>query len=104
MRMTQSGKWVKPEAQKYLTCKFDLAYQFKQQMHDKPILGRAPLSVGIVFGIGGNYHHCDLDNQIKTILDAAKGIVFLDDRWVDHITAERSKTAEHVTTVFVQEL
>ncbi|MCE4544610.1 MULTISPECIES: RusA family crossover junction endodeoxyribonuclease [unclassified Caballeronia] len=37
----------------------------------------------------------DLDNAQKVLLDALKGIAFLDDVWVRRITAERAEPDEH---------
>jgi crossover junction endodeoxyribonuclease RusA len=37
----------------------------------------------------------DLDNAQKVMLDAMKGVVFDDDKWVRRITAERMKPDEH---------
>ena len=34
-------------------------------------------------------HRRDIDNELKALLDAAQGIVFEDDRWVDEVTIQR---------------
>lgn len=53
-------------------------------------LGREPLHVYItILTDGPPPHTCDLDNQVKAILDAAKGIMLEDDCWVDRLVAER---------------
>ena len=93
VRMTQRGKWVKPEAQAYLTSKAALSLQIKTAMNaaGKEMLpGQTPLKVVIrLYAPSNPGHRCDLDNQIKAILDACNGVAFADDRWVDEIDAER---------------
>jgi len=98
VRMTQRGKWVKPEAQAYLASKAQLGWQLLEQMqaNEWELIPRGiPLAVAIV--IQPVRHTCDLDNQCKGLLDAAQGIVFEDDRWVDHIVAGRDGDGEDVT-------
>lgn len=34
-------------------------------------------------------HHCDLDNLVKSVLDASSGLIFKDDRFCDLIFARR---------------
>jgi len=90
VRMTRRGKWVKPEAQEYLASKAALALEMRQQMRGAEPFGRYPLGVRIDFRYTrGVDHRRDLDNEIKAVLDAANGIVYEDDRWVDRITAVR---------------
>lgn len=43
----------------------------------------------------------DLDNAQKVLLDAFKGVVFEDDKWVRKITAERMEPDEHGARVVV---
>ena len=98
VRMTQRGKWVKPEAQAYLASKAQLGWQLLEQMqaNEWELIPRGiPLAVAIV--IQPVRHTCDLDNQCKGLLDAAQGIVFEDDRWVDHIVVDRDGDGEDVT-------
>jgi len=92
VRMTQAGKWVKPEAKAYLASKQSLGLQFTAAMVDRTMIPRGvPLAVEICITHNGGFHHCDLDNQAKAILDAAQGIVFEDDRWVDSLKAKRER-------------
>lgn len=44
----------------------------------------------VTMRIAHTNHKCDLDNQIKAILDSCNDTVFPDDRWVDEIYADRS--------------
>lgn len=92
VRMTRKGKFVKKRAKDYLACKDDLAWQFKKRMTEKGYkrYGREPLCVSIEFCYAdGPDHRRDLDNEIKAVVDSANGIVWEDDRWIDHIDAER---------------
>ena len=94
VRMTQRSKWRDPQAREYLACKLAVGLQFKTQMRDHEIdalPGQTPLQVHITLWEAGGFHNKDLDNQVKAILDAAQGIVFPDDRWVDRIVAERKR-------------
>ncbi len=90
-RMTQRSKFADPRAKEYLASKQVLGLQFSQQMTRnkwKILPGQTPLDVKIEI-ISSDGHRCDLDNQVKGLLDAAQTIVFPDDRWVDRITARR---------------
>ena len=93
VRMTQRGKFVNAQAQAYLTSKAALSFQIKSAMNaaGKEMLpGQTPLKVVIrLYAPSNPGHRCDLDNQIKAILDACNGVAFPDDRWVDEIDAER---------------
>ena len=91
VRMTRRGKFVKDDAREYLASKMALALQFRAQMADRALLG-GPLSVTILLRITEGMHRKDLDNQIKAVLDAANGIIWRDDRWIDEIFARRILT------------
>lgn len=107
VRMTQRGKWFRPEAQEYLASQADVALQLRCQMVHAgwdmlPV--KTPLAVSIQFQIPNDYHHMDLDNLIKAVQDAANGIVYADDRWIDSIQATREGGEEYVTTFEVEVL
>ena len=90
VRMTRRGMWVDPQAQQYLASKDALARAMKSQMqaHGWDMLPEeTPLLVNIT--ISPAKHNRDLDNEVKALLDAAQGIVFKNDCWVDAITAVR---------------
>jgi crossover junction endodeoxyribonuclease RusA len=91
VRMTQRGKWVKPQAREYLASKDRLAQQFQEQLAGNwsCVERGTPLRIEIAITHAGGFHNRDLDNEIKAILDAAQGVVFDDDRWVDLIVAAR---------------
>jgi len=90
VRMTQKGKWVKPQAQEYLASKEALQWQFRQQMKGRFIIPRG-ISLGIDIRITPVSHRRDIDNEAKALLDAAQGIVFEDDRWVDFLLVFRDR-------------
>lgn len=97
VRMTRRGKWVKPQAQEYLSSKDRLQWQLALRMAAEQwerIPRGIPLRISI--WISPVDHRRDLDNEIKALLDAAQGIVFEDDRWVDDITAGRSGTGNGI--------
>jgi len=90
VRMTQRGKFVKPQAIEYLDSKARLGFEFKAQMHKngwEMLPGQTPIRVHGY--IGPAMHNRDLDNEIKAIFDAMQGVVFPDDRWVDEVSFTR---------------
>lgn len=94
VRMTQRGKFVRPEARAYLASKEALAWQFKAQMMGKVRFERTPLAVLIKFNEARRFHHKDLSNEYKAVEDAANGIVWDDDCWVDLCIARRKYEPE----------
>jgi len=107
VRMTQRGKFVKANAMEYLASKADIGYQLKNQMQMQGwsiLPSQTPLKLSVVFTVRERLHCADLDNQIKGLVDAAQGIVFKDDRWIDVITASRRSGDEYSTRLIVREL
>ena len=97
VRMTQRSKHADPRARRYLASQQALKIQLRQQMTERDDYGplrREPLEVFLAFWWVN--HRQDLDNLVKAILDAASGIVWADDRWVDHIEASREQRREQV--------
>ncbi len=96
VRMTQRGKYVDREAIEYRGLKDALAHSLRAEMREcgYEMFGRRPLRVHIWLTTERGLHRCDVDNLEKAILDACKGIVFEDDRWIDdlHITRELGDT------------
>jgi len=95
VRMTRGGKWVRPEAQEYLSSQRNLANEFKRQMAEQ---GRTMVPRGVPIAIISlaihhvhGFNNRDLDNEVKAVLDAAQGVVFEDDRWIDEISAWRQR-------------
>lgn len=91
--MTRRGKYVSKQAQEYLASKDRLAFAIRNQMqlqNQSMLPEKTPLKVIIrLYAPTSPGHRCDLDNQIKAILDACNQIAFPDDRWVDQIDAQR---------------
>ena len=103
VRMTQRGKFVRPEAQAYLASKDALRLQLNQQMVDRPMLPvSTPLSVLILIAHDHKFHRRDLDNEVKALLDAMQDIVYKNDCWIDDIRASRTIGASCVVHVFVE--
>lgn len=91
VRMTQRGKFVKLNAQKYLAYKEQVGWQARQAMGRKePLSG--PVGVEITAVISGG-RPGDSDNLAKSILDGCNGVVWDDDRQVVelHVYRQRGK-------------
>lgn len=92
VRMTRAGKFVRKQAREYLNSQMAIGLQLKSQMAGREMFPRGvPLVVHISFHYAGGWHNRDLDNEIKAMLDAAQGVVFEDDRWIDVVQAGRHK-------------
>ena len=111
VRMTRRGKWVSEQAQEYLAWKVDAGYQFRMQLLGAtqrlgwtlPLFKRGtPLAVDIVIEMPGGLHKADIDNIGKALLDAAQGIVFDDDRWIDDLRIVRRTGDEYLTVLIVE--
>ena len=107
VRMTRRGKWMEfdrkgnpSKAQRYIVNQEILKTRIKEQLKLKghaelPIFrNKQPLRCHITLLVHKDLHRKDLDNQIKALLDAAQGLIFENDLWIDTITAERSLSAE----------
>lgn len=106
VRMTQRSKFVDPRAQEYLVSKAAIQYELKNQMAYRNLdlfPDKTPLSAVMIF-YRPKMHLCDLDNLIKSVLDAAQGVLFKDDRWVDLIIARRYVDSEHFATLAVEQI
>ena len=93
VRMTQGGKFSDQQAWRYLASQEALRVQMRAQMASEGAVmlpAKTRLEVEAVIRTD---RKGDLDNIVKAILDAAQGVVFLDDRWVDRISAEREIVA-----------
>lgn len=97
VRMTQRSLWNN-RAQAYLSSQAALKEQFKEQCGrfgkvpglDLPLISnKTPLAVHIRIQSPGEHHHSDIDNQAKALLDAAQGIVFKNDMWIDSLEVRR---------------
>ena len=105
VRMTQRSKWSDPQAQEYLASQDAIRVQLRQQMTAQAwemLPGQTPLSVSLVFTFPGGWHGADLSNQIKAVEDAANGIVWIDDRWVDSLYGARKAGDDYECVMRVQ--
>lgn len=91
VRMTTRSKWT-ARARAYNASQQALALQFQLAMTTQGLekfpLG-APLGVDISFAVIKGAHKSDLDNKVKAILDAARGVVYQNDMWIDVLCARR---------------
>lgn len=104
VRMTQKGKFVRPEAKRYLASKAAVAWEMKIGLKDRePFANGIPLKVRIIFECKKVNHRQDCDNLIKATLDSGNGILWTDDRWVDEISARRIQSPAGDRTIIVVE-
>jgi Holliday junction resolvase RusA-like endonuclease len=105
VRMTRRGKYVKNNAQEYLASKAAIGWQLKEQMRDNgwSMLPETSLQLCVLFTLPMRLNSQDLSNQIKTIEDAAQGIVIVNDRWIDSIRADRELGDEYTALVTIRE-
>ncbi len=97
VRMTQRGKYVKPEARAYLESQERTGWTLKQRMLERGwemLPKRTPLGVRALFQVDRRVHCQDLDNILKALIDAAQGVVFQNDMWIDSIATDRKKSKE----------
>ena len=102
-RTTQAMKFVDPRYHKYRYSQDDLRRYFANAMavNDWPILERKPIQVAIVIHLTKVNHKTDLDNQVKAVIDAAQGVVFPWDGWIDGLYASRRKARRDRVILFV---
>lgn len=93
VRMTQRSMHVDVHAQQYLASKIEIGHRLKQQLRGRPC-PLLPASTPLVAHLELPHadHRRDLDNEIKAALDAANGILYPDDRWIDAVVATRGQT------------
>lgn len=94
VRMTQRSQYANPQAREYIASRNRL----RDDMRTLMIVNRwqtiprgVPMAVSVV--VGWLRHNQDLDNIVKAVLDAANGVVYEDDCWIDMIIAERATVA-----------
>jgi Holliday junction resolvase RusA-like endonuclease len=88
-RMTQGSTWT-DRSRRYLASQGALSVQMQVQMAETGrtmFPAKVPLRLRVVFGWAVHTH--DLSNLLKAVEDAANGIIWADDRWIDSITTER---------------
>lgn len=99
-RMTRRGKWVNERAKEYLASQEALAWQFKQQCPEM-LPGQTPLLVKAIIETP-TPHRGDTSNLYKAIEDAAQGIVFSNDCWIDSISIQRKRATDYRATVWIE--
>jgi crossover junction endodeoxyribonuclease RusA len=101
VRMTQRGKFVKHDAREYLASQEQLAWSFHHQMQLQPMVPRStPFEIELEYH-APNIFQFDLDNLIKAVLDAAKSIIFSDDRWCQFIRNAAKYRGENYSLMFL---
>jgi len=101
VRMTQKGKHVDPQAQEYLVSKDALQWQMRQQMQQNDWAAtRRGIPLGATLIVRPARHDSGLDNIVKAVLDAAQGIVYEDDRWIDYIRSSRGPSQGNEDTAY----
>lgn len=93
VRMTRRGKFTDPAAGEYISSQRALAWQYRAQMQAggwSMLPGKTPLRCEIKIRMKANLHRSDIDNQAKALIDAAQGIVFDNDLWIDTLTVTRA--------------
>lgn len=99
-RMTQRGKYVKPDAIRYIESqtrlKNEISICTEDERSDIPwfVPEKCRFGVHMTFYVA-SLHHCDLDNLIKAVIDACQKVLFKDDRYCDAISASRCKCGDH---------
>lgn len=92
VRMTYRGKLVNPRAIAYRASQERIGWQLSEQMMEQGwfmLPERTPLLARLSFRLTERLHCSDIDNQAKAVIDAAQGIVFRNDLWIDKQFEER---------------
>jgi Holliday junction resolvase RusA-like endonuclease len=91
VRMTQRSRYSEPQAIEYIASRNRLRDDMRTLMlasQWQMIPRGVPLRVTVL--ITWCRHNQDLDNIVKAVLDAANGVIYEDDCWVDRILAGRA--------------
>jgi crossover junction endodeoxyribonuclease RusA len=100
--MTQRGKYVRPEALKYLDYKEKVGWLAKAA---GVMMLEGEIAVKCTFYLDKKKRQIpDLDNLIKAVLDGLNGIAWLDDSQVVRIIAERRMSVPERVEVSVEKL
>ncbi|MEW6096233.1 MAG: RusA family crossover junction endodeoxyribonuclease [bacterium] len=86
VRMTQRGKYVKWNAQKYLGWKVHFGYLLRQYLIQTKYQGEFYSNLlkmsGEIYLPIGKYNRVDLSNLVKAIEDACQGILYKNDKQI----------------------
>ena len=97
VRMTQRTKFY-PVASRYLKNHTDLRLRMipeLERQHRSPLLNGLympddfPFQLVMLVNFMSDKHNCDLDNLVKSVLDASAGLIFKNDRFCDGVYARR---------------
>ncbi len=99
-RMTRRGKYVKPNAQRYLAYKEAVGWEARAVMKNTPPLGGA-IAVEIWAYLSKGRRMGDVDNIGKAVLDGMNKIVYEDDEQVVDLTIHRREGLPQRTEVKV---
>ncbi len=95
-RMTQGSLW-NARSKRYLKSQDALRVQMQVGMDVSGLQmypARVPLRLRVTFGWCSHRH--DLSNLVKAVEDAANGVLWADDRWVDEIVATREGSGDRL--------
>lgn len=105
VRMTQRGKYLKHQAQEYITSKKAIQLQAKMQMNRagyEPIPKGKTFEIRCAFMLEKRVMSCDVDNLLKAVLDALEGIAFENDRHCIYAQASKEKGDKYGAIVIVE--
>jgi Holliday junction resolvase RusA-like endonuclease len=104
VRMTQRSKWVNEQAIEYRENKEILRGMIVEKMNENgwpKIPERTPFYVMVIYRVTNRLHNHDIDNVMKSIMDACKGAVYPDDRWCDSLEIERYGGKENTVKILI---
>ena len=102
VRMTRLGKFTSEAAQRYLANQDNLKLFMRVDL-DRMLPPRMPLAVDISVTVPQSVgHRCDLDNLLTAILDAGRGILSADDRWIASIVIDRRIGKDWITKIHIR--
>jgi len=107
VRMTRRGKYVQPRAIRYLDSQDAIRWQLRAQMQEKGwsmLPGQTPLRMVATVERKSGMHKSDADNLLKALADAAQGVVFPNDLWIDSIQLSRLQTGRDFVNLGVSTL
>jgi Holliday junction resolvase RusA-like endonuclease len=103
--MTRRGKFVNKEAKESLTSQEAMSWQIKSQRNGSDMLpARTPLRATLIVEQPRGLHKFDLDNLLKATIDAAQGIAFENDLWIDELHAIRRPGKDYKTVLSIEPL
>lgn len=102
-RRTFKGKYS-DAAKRYHASQNAIGWQYKIQLRefDWPMMPtQTPLFLEVDYQVPERIHTFDFDNVLKALSDAAQGIVFKNDLWVDELHATRRLGSDYRATISI---